>query len=65
MVFVFIYNSCRFLRSVLLSFIDFLQVLKILCGSDEVLGSAAGRNLLQRCLSDVFSYGKEHNVYCV
>eukprot|EP00904_Undaria_pinnatifida_P010786 jgi/Undpi1/6838/HiC_scaffold_21.g09314.m1 len=34
-----------------------LKVLNILCGSDEVLGSAAGRTLLQRCLSDVFSYG--------
>lgn len=40
----------------------FLQVLTILCGSDEVLGSAAGRSLLRRCLSDVFSYGKELDV---
>lgn len=33
------------------------QVLSILCRSEEVLGSAAGRNILRRCLADAFSDG--------
>ena len=57
------YTSCELDRFM------FVQVLNILCGSDEVLGSAAGRTLLQRCLSDVFSYGKftllAYVMYCM
>lgn len=33
------------------------QVLSILCGSDEILGSEAGRDVLGQCLADAFYDG--------
>lgn len=34
------------------------QVLSTLCGSEEILGSESGRNVLSRCLADAFSDGE-------
>ncbi|CBJ26655.1 conserved unknown protein [Ectocarpus siliculosus] len=45
-------------EEMLLPCLDFtLKVLSILCGSDEILGSEAGRNVLGECLADAFYDG--------
>eukprot|EP00752_Nemacystus_decipiens_P018674 g16742.t1 len=45
-------------EDMLLPCLDFtLRVLSVLCRSEEVLNSAAGRNILRRCLADAFSDG--------
>ncbi|CAM9399323.1 unnamed protein product [Ectocarpus sp. 13 AM-2016] len=42
-------------EEMLLPCLDFtLKVLSILCGSDEILGSEAGRDVLGQCLADAF-----------
>ncbi|CAM9123067.1 unnamed protein product [Ectocarpus sp. 12 AP-2014] len=45
-------------EEMLLPCLDFtLKVLSILCGSDEILGSEAGRDVLGQCLADAFYDG--------